>query len=770
VDNVEYVTGVLAEGDYTNDRTPTVNGTGAEPGALITLKDTDGNVLGTATADSTGAWSVEPTVANQLADGAYTLQVTQTDAAGNESVPVTFDLNVDATAPTQSTVISGVADDVAPVVGNVDNNGYTNDQSPTISGTISAALASNEKVVVLRDGVVIGEATVNGTDWTYADSGLSDGTQYQYTARVEDTAGNRGGDSNSYVINVDSSVPTQTVEILTATDNVDPVQADLPSGSTTNDSTPTLNGTVSAELAANEVIAVYRDGVKVGTATIASGSTSWTYTDGGLSNGASYTYTARVEDASGQQGSVSNDFALSFVTDGSSNTATIDAIVDDVAPVEGTVANNGYTNDLDPLLQGSLATALATGETVVVYRDGVELGTATVSGTSWSYQDSGLVTGEDYSYTVAVKSAAGIAGAESTAYVINTDNVAPGQTVTISEVVDNKDPVTGVISNGGVTNDDTPEIKGTLSEVLAAGEVVVVYRNGVSIGEATVTGTAWTFADASLGSGETYTYTAQVKDLAGNTSSLSNDYSIVTNFDGASQTTNILRIVDNVDPTQGVVSNNGFTNDTTPTLEGSIGSALNTGDVVVIKRDGTEIGTATVTGTSWTYTDSLSADGSYSYTAVVRNNVGVEGAPSSAYAITLDTVAPEATAVIVDYTDDYAPQTGNYGTGTTTNDTSPSLNISVTGTVATNEVVAVYRDGVKIGNATHISGSTYQFADNSLVNGTTYSYTTRVEDAAGNKGSESAAFTLTVDTTAASQLVITEVVDNVEYVTGVLAE
>ncbi|WP_213062690.1 beta strand repeat-containing protein [Acinetobacter populi] len=750
IDDVEFVTGVITAGGYTNDRTPTVNGTGAESNALITLKDTDGNVLGTATADADGNWSVEPTLANQLADGSYTLQVTQTDTAGNESAPVTFDLNVDATAPTQSTVITGVADDVAPVEGNVANNGYTNDLTPTISGTISAVLAGNEKVVVLRDGVVIGEAVVSGTDWTFADAGLLDGQQYQYTARVEDSSGNRGGDSNSYVINIDSSAPTQTITILTVTDNVDPVQADLPSGSTTNDSTPRLNGTVSAELASNEVIVVYRDGVKVGTATIASGSTSWTYTDGGLSNGTSYTYTARVEDASGQQGPVSNDFALSFVTDGSSNTASITAIVDDVAPVEGTVLNNGYTNDLDPLLQGALTTALAAGETVVVYRNGTEIGTATVSGTSWSYQDSALVTGQNYSYTVAVKNAAGIAGAESTAYVINTDNVAPTQTVTITEVVDNKDPVTGVISNGGVTNDDTPEIKGTLSAILASGEVVIVYRNGIAIGEAVVTGTAWTFADASLGSGETYTYTAQVKDLAGNTSSLSNDYSIVTNFDGASQTTSILRIVDNVDPAQGVIGNNGFTNDTTPTLEGSIGSALNAGDVVVIKRDGVEIGTATVSGTSWTYTDSLSADGSYSYTAVVRNNVGVEGAPSSAYAITLDTVAPESTAVIVDYTDDYAPQTGNFGTGTTTNDTSPTLNISVTGTVAANEVVAVYRDGVKLGNATLVSGSTYQFADNSLVGGTTYSYTTRVEDAAGNRGPESNAFTLTVDTAAPS--------------------
>ncbi|OUY08049.1 BapA/Bap/LapF family prefix-like domain-containing protein, partial [Acinetobacter populi] len=66
IDDVEFVTGVITAGGYTNDRTPTVNGTGAESNALITLKDTDGNVLGTATADADGNWSVEPTLANQL--------------------------------------------------------------------------------------------------------------------------------------------------------------------------------------------------------------------------------------------------------------------------------------------------------------------------------------------------------------------------------------------------------------------------------------------------------------------------------------------------------------------------------------------------------------------------------------------------------------------------------------------------------------------------------------------------------------------------------
>ena len=45
----------------------------------MTIKE-GGTILGTTTADSTGAWSFTPT---GLADGAHTLTATQTDAAGN---------------------------------------------------------------------------------------------------------------------------------------------------------------------------------------------------------------------------------------------------------------------------------------------------------------------------------------------------------------------------------------------------------------------------------------------------------------------------------------------------------------------------------------------------------------------------------------------------------------------------------------------------------------------------------------------------------------
>ena len=753
IDDVEYLTGKLESGNYTNDTQPTFNGHGAEAGALISLKDETGKVIGTAIADAKGQWSVEPSAANKLSDGAHNLIVTQTDTAGNESAATSFELNVDTKAPTQKTEITDVYDDEGVKTGKVKDNGYTDDTTPRINGTISAELGSNEKVVVYRDGKYIGEATVKGTSWYFDDKDLENGKAYQYTARVEDLAGNRGGDSNSYNINIDTDAPPQTITILSMHDNYGPVQGDFASGVTTDDSTPTLNGSLSSALAANEYIVIYRNGERIDSVTVQAGVTQWEYTGGGLSNGQTYTYTAKVEDASGLQSASSNPFELKYASDGSHNKGEVIGIYDDVAPNIGNVPKNGYTNDTSPLLQGTLDSALSAGETIAIYRDGVKIGEAILdpsdpTGKSWTYQDKDLKDGTQYKYSVAIESAAGVAGAESTTYTINIDTTPPDQKITIEEIYDNKDPVIGKVGDGDVTNDDTPEIRGSLNSGLAAGELIYIYRDGECRGSTTATYSngkwSWSYTDSSLGSNETYTYTAKVVDLAGNSSSLSNSYSITTNFDDVGQSAQIIRILDDVEPGVDPVPNNGYTNDKTPTIEGSITSPLSAGDIVVIYRDGDEIGTATMTSsTTWKYEATLDADGFYTYVAAVRNNVGKDGAPSNSYSINLDTVPPTATAQIYSYTDDVAPQLGDYDSGTYTNDTTPTLNISIKGVLGINEVVAVYRDGAKVGEAILVNGI-YRFEDKALADGKTYTYTVRVEDAAGNQGTVSDQFIINI--------------------------
>ncbi|MEJ5990113.1 Ig-like domain-containing protein [Ramlibacter sp. PS3R-8] len=88
----------------TRDRTPTLTGT-ADAGAAVALYDTDGTtVLGTATTDTSGDWSITSAA---LAAGTHQLTALATDAAGNTSAASgPLEITVDHRAPTVRTVAS----------------------------------------------------------------------------------------------------------------------------------------------------------------------------------------------------------------------------------------------------------------------------------------------------------------------------------------------------------------------------------------------------------------------------------------------------------------------------------------------------------------------------------------------------------------------------------------------------------------------------------------------------------------------------------------
>ncbi|MBN1206591.1 MAG: adhesin, partial [Myxococcaceae bacterium] len=95
-----------ANDSVTNDSTPTITGT-AEPHSTVTVRLND-SVVGTATADEAGGWSLTP--ATPLADGPYTAVAVAADPAGNTSpASDSVRFTIDATPP-DTTITAGPSD------------------------------------------------------------------------------------------------------------------------------------------------------------------------------------------------------------------------------------------------------------------------------------------------------------------------------------------------------------------------------------------------------------------------------------------------------------------------------------------------------------------------------------------------------------------------------------------------------------------------------------------------------------------------------------
>jgi hypothetical protein len=200
--------------------------------------------------------------------------------------------------PDTVAAITAVTDNAAPRTGTVANGAATNDNTPTITGSLSAPLAPGESVQVLRNGAPLaGPVIVAGNSWQLTDTPIPDGA-YTYTARTLDSQG-AGASGAGYRIVVDT-VNNRTASIESVTDNVTPNIGFVRDGGTTNDPTPTLAGGLSGPLAPGEELQILRDGAVVGRPSQTSG-TTWSFTDSLPGNG-DYDYIVRVVDAAGNIG------------------------------------------------------------------------------------------------------------------------------------------------------------------------------------------------------------------------------------------------------------------------------------------------------------------------------------------------------------------------------------------------------------------------------------------------------------------------------------
>jgi chitodextrinase len=232
--------------------------------------------------------------------------------------------------------------------------------TPTSASLTWAASTDPESGVsgyeVFRNGTLVTSTSTR----TATITGLTASTAYTFTVRAYDVAGNRGAASSPLVVTTPASADTTAPT--------------APSGLTATSATTTSIALSWA--AATDAVGVAGYEVFRGTtlvATTAPGTRTATAT--GLTPGTSYTFTVRAFDAAGNRGPASA--ALTTTTAAASDiTAPTVAIQD---------PNAGVTVSGTRTVSGVVGDNIAVSQ-VAVRVNGVRVGLATVTGTTWTYQ------------------------------------------------------------------------------------------------------------------------------------------------------------------------------------------------------------------------------------------------------------------------------------------------------------------------------------------------------------------------------------------------
>ncbi|WP_170826634.1 Ig-like domain-containing protein, partial [Alteromonas confluentis] len=514
-----------------NDATPTVSGTTDLPvGETVSITVTDANgdaQTFTATVQPDGSFSAD--VPADMADGAYTVDVTATDAAGNATTATDNNGEIDTAAPTIT----------------LDAQSTGNDATPTVSGTTDLPVGETVSITVTdaNGDAQTFTATVqpDGTFSADVPADMADGA-YTVEATATDAAGNAttATDNNG---EIDTAAPTVTL---------DPQN-------TGNDATPTVSGTT--DLPVGETVSI-------------------TVTD---ANGDAQTFTATVQP--------DGSFSADVPADMADGAYTVDATATDAAGNATTATDNNGEIDtaaptvtLDPQNTGNDATPTVSGTTDLPVGETVSI---TVTDANGDAQTFTATVQPDGSFSADVP--ADMADGAYTVEVTASDAV--GNTTTATDIngeIDTVDP-TLTLDTQTLGNDATPTVSGTTD--LPVGETVSITVTDANGDAQTFTATVQpdgsfsTDVPADMADGP-YTVDATATDAAGNATT-------ATDNNGE---------IDTAAPTI-TLDAQATGNDATPTVSGT--TDLPVGETVSI----------TVTdsnGDAQTFTATVQPDGSFS--------------------------------------------------------------------------------------------------------------------------------------------------------------
>ncbi|OYZ26556.1 MAG: hypothetical protein B7Y23_00800, partial [Sulfurovum sp. 16-42-52] len=731
-----------------------ISGT-AEAGSSVAV--TFGGVTKTVVATG-GVWSASYAVGEVPADGTHTVSVVATDSAGNASIPATQIVRVDTAVPTVPE-ISDIIDDVGSIQGSTPSGASSDDTTPTLVGTAEAG-----STVRIFDGInLLGITTANSSgDWTFTPAtALNNGT-HSFVVTATDTAGNVSDPSNNYVLTIDTIAPSTPTGSLSYEDNIGTIQSTTSTAPTTDDTRPGVN--VGTSLSGTPKL--YVDGVFVAADYDSVRGTLTPVTP--LVNGQTYSLTYTLTDAAGNESGKSPALVLTIDTSAPAQpTAPLD-YEDNIGAIQNATSTAPMTDDNQPGI--NVGTGLS--DTPKLYVDGVAVAANYNATTGTLTPTTPLVEGlHTFSYTLT--DAAGNESLQSPALPITIDTSIPAQPL-ITTLSDNDPDKVGDFTSGVITDDVTPLINGTT----VAGTTVQVYDNGIFLGNATVTGSTWSYAMSGLADASSHTITATATNAAGTVSTLSDAFSFLVDTtapgEGGSVGMPVITSVeDDVAPLTGTVSNNGFTNDTTPTLKGT----AEAGSIIKVYDGSTLLGQTTTNGTgSWSFTHTGASNGTtYTYHVTATDQAGNVSANSNIYAITIDTIAPSslpANLAITGIFDDIGDIQGPINIADANPDTTDDAKPTLSGIAEAGSTVTVY-DGITVlGTTTATETGTWTFTPSTPLIAGTHSFTITATDSAGNVSSPSSPAVVleTIGSGAPVAPVILNAIDDFGVIVGNIAK
>lgn len=319
IDDAAPLTGTLSNNQFTNDSTPTLEGTGSA-GTVIHIY-ANGQEIGSTTVDTSGNWRFAITSA--LADGENHFTAIATNVKGESSESARFTLTIDTLSP-DAPRVELIADNTGLLTGPLQNNDRTDEAKPLFSGQGEAG-----NTITIKEGsTVIGSATVdeNGR-WTFTPTTpLSDG-EHTFTVEQSDKAGNTSRVTTTPTIIVDTTPPDAAI--------IDNVAKD--------------GTTVSGTAEAGSTVSIYDPAGNYLGSTITGENNHFSITlNPAQTHGERLE--ARIQDAVGNIGP-----ATEFTASDSQYPAqpTILTVTDDAGAVTGLLKNGDATDDNRPTLSGT---------------------------------------------------------------------------------------------------------------------------------------------------------------------------------------------------------------------------------------------------------------------------------------------------------------------------------------------------------------------------------------------------------------------------------